>query len=185
MKLLGEYQNFLLTGVESGFKSVSFFLYLNPTLLQVFEIGRHVGMKDSVWDISFKNRLYDNWENGGVRHCETLSANPYPPKVRLQKNGILVPQCPTIHLSYHPPGSYEPPTVVLIVTFIVEHYTLDERVMWTISSCVPKLSQSSARVISDASPNAKQRNIREFPTMIDDSNVLQRSRTPVDIRMPE
>ena len=49
-------------------------------------------MKDSVWDISFNNRLYDNWENGGVRHCETLSASPNPP---------VVPQNLPSHISQH------------------------------------------------------------------------------------
>ena len=60
MKMLGEFQNFLLTGVKLGFKGVSFFLQLNPSFLQVFDKGRHVRMKDSVWDVSFNNRLYEH-----------------------------------------------------------------------------------------------------------------------------
>ena len=65
-----------------------------------------------------------------------------PLKVRLNGNGILVSQHLTIHVAYHPPRSYKPLTVALIITFVVEHHTLDERIMRTISSCIPKLSQS-------------------------------------------
>ena len=60
MKLLGEFQNFLLAGVELGLESVSLPLKLYPIPFHVFERGGHVRMKDSVWKISFHNRIYDN-----------------------------------------------------------------------------------------------------------------------------
>ena len=98
MKLLGEFQNFLLAGIELGLESVSLPLKLYPIPLQVFESSGHVGMKDSVWDISFHNRLYDDRENGGVRHHKTLSTSSYPFEVRLKREGIFMPQCLAIYL---------------------------------------------------------------------------------------
>ena len=91
VKLLGEFQNSLLAGVELGLKSFSLPLKLYPIPLQVFERGGHVRMKDSVWDISFHNRLFDNRENIGVRHHKTLSTGSYPFEIRLERDGILMP----------------------------------------------------------------------------------------------
>ena len=90
MKQLGELHNLLLTGVKLGLKGVSLFLQLNPSFLQVLERGSHVRMKDSVWDVSFNNRLYDNREDRRVRNYETLSTSSHPPKIRLERDRVFV-----------------------------------------------------------------------------------------------
>ena len=98
MKLLGEFQDLLLSGVELGLESVSLPFKLYPIPLQVFERGGYVRMKDSVRDLSFHNRFHDNWENGRIRHHKFLSTSSHPLKVRLKGDGIIVSQGLTIHL---------------------------------------------------------------------------------------
>ena len=44
-----------------------------------------------------------------------------------------------IHLVHHSLGSYELLIIALDVTLVVEYQTLDERIMGTISLCIPKL----------------------------------------------
>ena len=50
-----------------------------------------------------------------------------------------MPQGLAIHLVYHSPSLYEPLTIALDVTLVVKYQTLDERIMATISSHIPKL----------------------------------------------
>ena len=83
MKLPAEFQNLLLAGIELGLESVPLPLTLYPIPLQVSERGGHVRIKDSVWDISLHNRLFDDRENIGVRHHNTMPTGSYPIKVRL------------------------------------------------------------------------------------------------------
>ena len=142
MKQLGELQNLLLTGVKLGFKGVSLFLQLNPSFLQVFERGRHVRMKDGVWDVSFNNRLYDNRVDGRVRHHETLSTSSHPPKVRLKRDRVFVSQSSIVHLVHHSTSSCEPLAITLVFLVIVEHQTLNKHLMRAVSSVIPKLSKS-------------------------------------------
>ena len=89
MKQFGELQNLLLTGLVLGFKGASLLLQLNPGFLQVFERGRHVRMKNGVWDVSFNNRFNDDRKDGRVRHQGTLGTSPYPLKVRLERDRKL------------------------------------------------------------------------------------------------
>ena len=123
MKLLSEFQNLQLAGVELGLESVSLPLKLYPIPLQVFERGGHVKMQDNVWNISFHNRLYDNRENGGVRHHKTLSTSSYPFEVRLKRDEIIVPQCLAIYLVQHSPSLDKSLAKTLIVVLVVKYQT--------------------------------------------------------------
>ena len=140
MKLLGEFQNLLLAGVELGLKSVSLPLKLYPIPLQVFKRGGHVRMQDSVGNISFHNGLYDHRENGGLRHYKTLRTSSYPFEVRIKRDEILMPQCLDIYLVQHPTGSDKPLAMTLIVVLVVKYQTLNEHLMWAIALGLTKLS---------------------------------------------
>ena len=96
LKQPSEFQNLLLACVELGFESISLSFELYPIPLQVFKRCGHVGMQDSVWNISFFNRLNDYWEKGGIMHHKTLSAISYPFEVRLKGVEFL---CPKVLLS--------------------------------------------------------------------------------------
>ena len=97
-------------------------------------------MQDSVWNISFHNRLNDYRENVGIRHHKTLSTSSYPFEVRLKRDGILVPQCLAIYLVQHPPSSDESLAKTLIIVLVVKYQTLNEHFMWAIPSGVTKLT---------------------------------------------
>ena len=97
-------------------------------------------MKDSVWNISFHDRLNDYRENGGIRHHKTLSASSYPFEVRLKRDGIIVPQILSIHLIQYPPSSDKSLVVTLIVALVVKYQTLNKHLMGTIPSSITKLS---------------------------------------------
>ena len=66
-----------------------------------------------------------------------------------------MPQRLAIYLFQHPPSSDKPLVVTLIIILVVKYQPLNKHLMWTIPSGIPKLSQSQARVVGDASPNAK------------------------------
>ena len=83
-------QNFLLTCIEPSFKCISFLFKLNPELLQLFEVGRHIRMKNGMRNILFNNRLYNHGQDSRIWHFEILSTRPHPYEVRIYRNGILV-----------------------------------------------------------------------------------------------
>ena len=129
MKLLCQFKHLFLTGIELGLESVSLPFKLYQIPLQVFERGGHVRMQDSVWDISFHNRLFDNRENRGVRNHKTLSTSSYPFEIRLKRDGIFMPQCLAIYLVQHPPSSDKPLAVTLIIILVVKYQPLDKHLM--------------------------------------------------------
>ena len=75
--------------------------------------------------------------------------------------------------------------VALRIILIVEYNTLDEYITRTVSSSITKLTQSYKDIVSDASSYTKEWYIREFPTVINNSDICLRLRTPMDICMSE
>ena len=93
-------------------------------------------MQDSVWNISFHNRLNDYRENERIRHHKTLGAGSYPLEVRLKRDGILVPQSLSIYLVQHPPSSDKSLAKTLIVVIVVKYQTLNQHLVRAIPSSV-------------------------------------------------
>ena len=98
--------------------------------------------------------LYDNWKNRGVRHHKTLSISSYPFKIRLKRDGILVPQRLAINSMYHAPSSHEPSAVILSIILVVENDSMDKCIVGTIPSRISKMSQCQTRIVSDSSHNS-------------------------------
>ena len=86
--------------------------------------------------------LFDQRENVRVMHYKTLGAGSYPLEVRLKGDGILVPQCLTIHFVGHPPSSDKSLSKSLSVVVEVENQVWNQHVMRAIPSSILKLSQS-------------------------------------------